>query len=368
MAEVLQQRGYATGAFVSNTNLTEAFGFAQGFDEYHYLGPDYLFGAQESASKLVLYQILRRVYFTVVKGKRFGDFYQDSAVVNRTVDPWLERHRDSRFFLFLHYMDVHDPFFEHPYDGYAIDRASNQEPDPSLAAEMQRLYVEELEYLRRQLRQAHRAAPGARPLGGQRGRADRRPRRGVPRARRLLARPHPLRRADPRPAPGEVAGGRAGSHPRTCEASRPATWTWRPPSSPARGRPRARRDAGPRPRRTASTAAARPTASSSPRRTTRATCSAPSAPRAGSGWRPTRTTRAASRRSSSSTSATTPASRPTSPTASPAPPRSWPATRKRTRAGPRWWGTAASAEISCEEYLGLVALGYVEAGSRPDCE
>ena len=147
LAEALAAHGYATGGVVSNTNLTEAFGFAQGFDEYQYLGPDYLFGAQESSSKLVLYQILRRVYFMAVPGLRFGDFYQDSEVVNARAFEFLERHRDSRFFLFLHYMDPHDPYFRHPYDGHGIARAANQHPTPGMAEEMHALYRGEIAYL-----------------------------------------------------------------------------------------------------------------------------------------------------------------------------------------------------------------------------
>ncbi|MEN8184584.1 MAG: sulfatase, partial [Myxococcota bacterium] len=147
VAEVLQERGYTTGGIVSNINLAESFGFDQGFDEYHYLGPDYLFGAEESSSKLILYQIGRSVFFKFRKGLRFGDFYQDSAVVNELAFDWLERHRDSRFFLFLHYMDPHDPYFAHPYDGQGIARVSNQHPDPELAAQMRELYQGEIGYL-----------------------------------------------------------------------------------------------------------------------------------------------------------------------------------------------------------------------------
>ncbi len=146
VAEVLQRRGYTTGAFVSNTNLTEAFGFAQGFDEFHYLGPDYLFGALESSSKLVLYQVARRAYFTFAPGLRVGDFYQDSAVVNAHASAWLARQRDARFFLFLHYMDPHDPYFAHPYDGHGIARAAEQTPPPEQAAEMHALYQGEIAY------------------------------------------------------------------------------------------------------------------------------------------------------------------------------------------------------------------------------
>jgi len=147
ISEVLKARGYATGGIVSNINLAESFGFRQGYDEYHYLGPDYLAGARESSSKLILYQLARQVWFRVKPGLRFGDFYQDSEVVNRVAFDWLERHADTRFFLFLHYMDPHDPYFEHPYDGYGIARVSDPDPDPERAAEMQRLYGEEIEYL-----------------------------------------------------------------------------------------------------------------------------------------------------------------------------------------------------------------------------
>ena len=149
IAEVLKEYGYATGGIASNINLAPSFGFDQGYDEYHYLGPDSLAGAAESSSKLILYQIARSVWFKLKPGLRFGDFYQDSAVVNKVAFDFLERHRNSRFFLFLHYMDPHDPYFAHPYDGTAVARVANPNPDVSQAAEMRRLYRGEIEYLDR---------------------------------------------------------------------------------------------------------------------------------------------------------------------------------------------------------------------------
>jgi arylsulfatase A-like enzyme len=95
----------------------------------------------------VLYQILRRVWFMAVPGLRFGDFYQDSEVVNGRAFEFLERHQGSRFFLFLHYMDPHDPYFRHPYDGHGIARAANQHPTPGMAEEMHALYRGEIAYL-----------------------------------------------------------------------------------------------------------------------------------------------------------------------------------------------------------------------------
>jgi arylsulfatase A-like enzyme len=147
LPETLQQAGYATGGIASNINLAPSFGFEQGYDEYHYLAPDYLAFAKESSSKLILYQIGRNVWFKLRPGLRVGDFYQDAATVNSVAFDFLERYRSARFFLFLHYMDPHDPYFEHPYDGKAIARVANPNPNPALAAEMQRLYTGEVRYL-----------------------------------------------------------------------------------------------------------------------------------------------------------------------------------------------------------------------------
>ena len=129
----MQQGGYATGGIASNINLAESFGFDQGYDEYHYLAPDYLLGAKESSSKLILYQIARSVWFKIRPGLRVGDFYQPAPTVNAVAFDFLERHRNSRFFLFLHYMDPHDPYFEHPYTGKGIARVAKTTPPTSVS-------------------------------------------------------------------------------------------------------------------------------------------------------------------------------------------------------------------------------------------
>lgn len=149
--EALQAAGYTTGGIVSNVNLAESFGFDQGYDDYYYLGPDYLFGAQESSSKLIVYQLGRQVALGMFGGDEvyFNDFYQDSEVVNGVAKGWLDEHADERFFLFLHYMDPHDPYFEHPYNGVGIARVSMQEPEPEMAERLQALYRGEIEYLDR---------------------------------------------------------------------------------------------------------------------------------------------------------------------------------------------------------------------------
>jgi arylsulfatase A-like enzyme/uncharacterized membrane protein YbhN (UPF0104 family) len=147
IADAMQADGYTTAGFVSNINLAPSFNFQQGFDEYTYYAPDYLFGAEESSSKLVIYSILRVVNFKAQKSQWVGQYYQDSKIVNADALPWIERHKDDRFFALVHYMDPHDPYFVHPYEGRGIARVDNQHPDASLAEEMKALYAGEIAYM-----------------------------------------------------------------------------------------------------------------------------------------------------------------------------------------------------------------------------
>ena len=151
IAEALQQFGYSTGGIVTNINLAPSFNFQQGFDEYHYLAPDYLFGVSDSSSRLLLYELARRVAGRLRGGVRPGDAYQPGEAVNREALAWLDRHQDERFFLLLHYMEPHDPYFRHPDRGDAIGRALVPDPDPTLRDEMFQSYLAEVEHVDRLL-------------------------------------------------------------------------------------------------------------------------------------------------------------------------------------------------------------------------
>lgn len=78
LAELLQSHGYLTAGFSANPFITEKFGFAQGFDHF-----DSSFAANETVG----------------------------SVVNEAALRWLaQRDKSKPFFLYLHYMDVHDPY------------------------------------------------------------------------------------------------------------------------------------------------------------------------------------------------------------------------------------------------------------------
>lgn len=76
LAERLHESGYATAAFVTNPNVTESFGFDQGFEEFRYLGA-----------------------------------ISDAEMVRQEVMAWLDARRDARpLFLYVHTLDPHSPY------------------------------------------------------------------------------------------------------------------------------------------------------------------------------------------------------------------------------------------------------------------
>ena len=149
LAEVLGRAGYRTVGFADNVNISEAFNFQQGFDEYHYLAPDFFFGASEPASQLALYSGLRLVrerFFA--RSVDVHHYYQPAEVVTAAVRGWLDRSAVAEpFFLFAHYMDPHDPYCVHPFNGECWARVANPNPPAALAEKLHHLYEGEVAYL-----------------------------------------------------------------------------------------------------------------------------------------------------------------------------------------------------------------------------
>jgi len=85
LAERLRDAGWETAGFVTNPNLAPEFGFDQGFDRYAFL--------EQPDPRLA---------------------YVDSGGLNRAAFEWLATRDASRpFFMYLHSMDPHDPYFAH---------------------------------------------------------------------------------------------------------------------------------------------------------------------------------------------------------------------------------------------------------------
>ena len=150
LAEVLQRGGYHTVGFANNANVSQAFNFQQGFDEYHYLAPDFFFHADEPAAQLALYSVLRLVRERfLARYVNVHNYYQPAETVTAEVRHWLDgRGRDPRpFFLFVHYMDAHDPYMEHPFNGVGYARVANPNPPPAMVEKLRQTYDGSITYL-----------------------------------------------------------------------------------------------------------------------------------------------------------------------------------------------------------------------------
>ena len=147
LAEALRARGYWTAGFVTNINVAPIFNFQQGFDEFTYLAPSFYFGAADSATRLAIYKGLRLVRERLLRNRIYVEnYYQDAAVVDAAVTDWLAQRPPQPFFLLVHYMDPHDPYFEIPYNGHGVARVTDPDPAPARRDELHGLYAENVAY------------------------------------------------------------------------------------------------------------------------------------------------------------------------------------------------------------------------------
>jgi arylsulfatase A-like enzyme len=158
--EVLQDAGVTTGALINNINLTGTFNFDQGYDTFIYEAPEYVFGATESVFGLTMYKVVHKLHEKINKQKYVGHFYQPAEVVLEDAKGFIEDNKDSRWSLFVHLMEPHDPYFEHPnidgsgsdeYNGTGFARAEVEHPDPSLADYLKGVYEDEITFMDRRL-------------------------------------------------------------------------------------------------------------------------------------------------------------------------------------------------------------------------
>ncbi len=80
LAEEMAALGYRTAGFIANPTLHDGNGLGRGFETFH--SP---------------------------QGMAALELHADS--VNRRAIPWLHAHRDEPFFLYVHYIDPHDPYW-----------------------------------------------------------------------------------------------------------------------------------------------------------------------------------------------------------------------------------------------------------------
>jgi len=139
LAEELQKQGVKTAAVVTNFNLDTTYGFNRGFDEFYYLPAQRYFSAPPSATQLALYnayRLIRERYFASFRRPEY--FYQPGSAVNKKAFEIVDNLLDSRFFLWLHYMEPHDPYFAR--EGTTFARVELSQPPLDLANKMRMAY------------------------------------------------------------------------------------------------------------------------------------------------------------------------------------------------------------------------------------
>lgn len=106
LAELLQERGYATGGFVGNPLLRHRDGFLRGFDattSYEHLAPE-PGGLFEQMP--FLRDAVAAWFPTLVPAPPLDT----SRILTRFAGKFLGAHQDAPFFLWVHFMDPHDPY------------------------------------------------------------------------------------------------------------------------------------------------------------------------------------------------------------------------------------------------------------------
>jgi len=149
LAGLLAPGGYRTVASVTNVNLAPVFGLGRGFEAYCYHAPRPFLGAPVAASRLFLVEIYRLLRLRFFPGHReVFRYYAEGELVFKQgrvlMDPYTGK--PQPFFAYLHFMEPHDPYFAHPYDGRGVARVENPDPPAARAGEYLDLYRQEVRH------------------------------------------------------------------------------------------------------------------------------------------------------------------------------------------------------------------------------
>lgn len=115
LARVLKEHGYHTAAFHSNPWVSSYYNYHKGFDTFD----DGIkrWKAVEKPRALVkqtswtgkVLTPLAQLYLMVMAPRLYGNLFSNAQTLNRKAISWLQKN-PSNFFLWIHYMDTHEPY------------------------------------------------------------------------------------------------------------------------------------------------------------------------------------------------------------------------------------------------------------------
>jgi len=116
ISEVLQKKGIQTAAIHSNPYLSAFYGYNRG---WHYF-QDFLSnnlnrklkrrGGLMRLIRNALPKKISELYGLTAVFLGFTKNYEDAEAITKCAFSWLNKHKDFPFFLWLHYMDLHEPY------------------------------------------------------------------------------------------------------------------------------------------------------------------------------------------------------------------------------------------------------------------
>ena len=153
--QILSTAGYYTKGFANNAHISTCFKFDRGFTEYTDLKPQRLLWAGDSASRLTIYEGIRRIPIVFARNRltrvNVREAYQPAENVTQKALAWLDgltRPKTAPFLLFLHYMDPHDPYMDHAHPGVGYAHVRLGQPNAKEYLDrLRNAYNSEITYL-----------------------------------------------------------------------------------------------------------------------------------------------------------------------------------------------------------------------------
>ncbi|HEX5044466.1 MAG TPA: sulfatase [Candidatus Polarisedimenticolaceae bacterium] len=128
LAQILSGEGYRTGAVVAASTLDPSFGLDRGFDVYRLVLPASRY-AFRAAGRSLMATALAQVGWVPRRGT-----YREAAPQVDDALAWVDRHRSTAFFLWLHLFDAHEPYQPPPF-------ATRREHHPGPASVSHRVFL-----------------------------------------------------------------------------------------------------------------------------------------------------------------------------------------------------------------------------------
>jgi len=116
LAEVLSEKGYRTAGVIGGVFCSSIYGFGQGFDYYN----ENFLNVESDIKFFLIYQVINSFSPLFDISARYGYYSKRlGSHLNKVAFQWLEKNHGNPFFLFIHYVDTHNPYLPPPpYNEY----------------------------------------------------------------------------------------------------------------------------------------------------------------------------------------------------------------------------------------------------------